>query len=291
LVKGLCFDGFRVLGHPETFAQIYDQDGADEFLYVDTVASLYQRPPRFDVIRRVAAKTSVPLTVAGGIRSLDDIHLALRAGADKVAINTAALADPNFLKIAASRYGSQCIALSLEAHRNLDGRYECWTDFGRQRTGVDVFEWAERAVGLGVGEIIVSAVHNDGLGTGFDIELTKKIAASSPVPVVAACGAGTAEHFYDVIVKANADAVAAASIFHYQAATPVPGLWMSFDQPRLRNGEPIDAGNIEFLNAGYGGVRDLQVQAASIAEVKRYLAGRGVPMRLPVKPKMSEARP
>ncbi len=280
LVKGLCFDGFRVLGHPETFASIYDDDGADEFLYVDTVASLYQRSPQFDVIRRIAAKTTVPLTVAGGIRSIEDIHSVLRAGADKVAINTAALATPDFLKVASGRFGSQCIAVSIEAHQNSNGQYECWTNFGRQKSGVDVFEWAERVVNLGAGEIIVSAVHNDGLGVGFDVELTRRIATASPVPVVASCGAGSPEHFRDVIVKGKADAVAAAAIFHYQAAKPVDRMWMSYDGAQLRNGDPADSGNIEFLNCGYGGIRELDVKPTSVGDVKRYLAAHGLPVRI-----------
>ncbi len=281
LVKGLCFDGFRVLGHPETFARIYNAAGADEFLYIDTVASLYQRPPELDVIRRTAAETTVPLTVAGGICTIENIQSVLRAGADKVAINTAAIANPNFLKVASDRFGSQCISLMVEAHRRGDGGYECWTEFGRQRTGIDAIEWVQKAIELGVGEIIVSAVHSDGLGTGFDVTLTRRIAAFSPVPVVAACGAGTPEHFREVIEHGQADAVAAASIFHYAVAEPNGRTWMSYDGPGLRNGEPIDAGNVEFLNGGYGGVRALQVKPTKIEAVKEYLLQQGLPIRVP----------
>ena len=279
LIKGIGFDGWRVLGTPEFFAKLYSEDNADELFYQDSVASLFQREPCYDVIERIANQTMVPLTVAGGIRNIEDIRKALYCGADKVAINTAAIENPEFIREARRVYGAQCIALSMEVYNDGRGNFECYVDYGRQRTGVDALVWAKQAVELGAGEIILTSVNNEGTGEGYDIELTAKISQSVSVPVVASGGAGKLKDVFDIIAEGHADAVSAASIFHYCYAKRVDSRWMQFDEPRLRNGEQIDSGNIDFLNQGYGGYRNFLVQPSTIPEVKKNLAEKGLPIR------------
>lgn len=282
LVKGLQFDGNRVLGTPEVFAEIYYREGADELIFYDTVASLYRRNSLLEYIKKTAEKTFIPMTVAGGIRSISDIREILRAGADKVAINTAAIQNPNLLREAAKIFGSQCIVLSLEFVRRRHGGFEVWTDYGRQPTGVDAFDWARHAVDLGIGEILLTSINNDGLGSGFDIEFTEKVASAVPVPVIAGGGAKTKEDFHKVLTEGKADSVSASSCFHYYYAVP-PGdnqPWMSFKEPRLRMGEAIDSGNIDFLKEGYGASKDIPVHRISVPELKSYLKGKGINVRL-----------
>jgi cyclase len=278
LIKGMQFDGHRVLGTAEQFADFYYRGGADELIYQDTVASLYRRNSLLDIIRRTAERVFVPLTVAGGIRSVEDVREILRAGADKVAINTAAVENPSLLQTAARAFGSQCIVSSIEAFRRRDGRYEVWVDYGREPTGVDVFDWAQRVVELGAGEILLTSINRDGMGSGYDEELISRVAALVPVPVIACGGAGRLEHFADA-VRAGADAVAAASVFHYQHATPVDKPFMSYGEARLRMGEQIDSGNIDFLNHGYGKDRAIVVTPAMIGAVKAHLASTGLDVR------------
>lgn len=289
LVKGIQFDGNRVLGTPEVFAEIYYKEGADELIFYDTVASLYRRNSLLEIIRKTAERVFIPMTVAGGIRSIEDIRDILRAGADKVAINTAAIENPALLKEASAVFGSQCIVSSIEFARRRDGRsYEAWVDYGRQPTAVDAFDWARRVVDLGVGEILLTSVHLDGRGKGFDVEFTARVASSVPVPVIAGGGAGRKEDFIKVIREGMAEAVSAASCFHYYYMTP-PGddrRWMSFDEPRLRMGESIDSGNIDFLKEGYGGFKDIMVDRVSLPGLKVYLQREGVsirPLRIAVK--------
>lgn len=300
VVKGLCFDGYRVLGHPETFAQTYYREGADELFFQDTVASLYKRNNLLEIIKRTAEKVMLPITVCGGIRTLEDIKTVLRAGADKVAINTAAIANPTLIKNAARMFGSQCIVASIEAkkrdydfiqrYKNYNGyqdsafiypkygKYEAWVDYGRQPTGIDVFEWSKQVVDLGAGEIYLSSVDKDGSGQGFDIDLVNEVALNSKVPVIACSGAGKTDHFKDVI-DSGADAVSAASIFHYHYAEKVETDFMSYNKEQLRMGKQIDSGNVEFLKSGYGGFGEIQVEPASIEEVKNYLHKSGIEVR------------
>ena len=279
LIKGMSFDGWRVLGTPEFFARKYNEAGADELIYQDSAASLFQREPMLDVISRTARETSVPLTVVGGIRRVEDIRKILKAGADKVAINTAAIRNPELVRDARRVFGAQCIALSIEAQRDRCGNYECFVDYGRQRTGVFALEWAQRAVELGAGEILLTSIDREGTGEGFDLELTKLIADAVPVPVIACGGAGKAKDFSEAINVGHADAVSAASVFHYNYAEQVDSMWMQLNEPRLRSGENLDSGNIDFLNFGYGGLRDVPVEPISIPEVKNYLAEEGIPIR------------
>ena len=279
LIKGIGFDGWRVLGTPEYFTKLYNEENADELIYQDSVASLFQREPAYDVIERIAKQTMVPLTVVGGLRNLEDIRKVLYCGADKVAINTAAIDNPEFIREARRVFGTQCIALSMEVQHDGRGNYECFVDYGRQRTGVDALDWAKQAVELGAGEILLTSVNNEGTGQGYDVELTAKISQSVSAPVVACGGAGKLDDFYQVISEGYADAVAAASVFHYHYAKPVDSRWMQFDEPRLRTGAPIDSGNIDFLNQGYGGFRNFTVQPLTIKEVKKHLAEKGLPIR------------
>jgi cyclase len=215
LVKGIHFEGLRIMGDPHEHAVRYAHEGADELLYVDIVASLYGRNNLLDVVERTARDIFIPITVGGGIRSVDDIRAALRAGADKVAINTAAVKDPTFISEAARVFGSQCIVINVEAQRRREGSWEAYTDNGRERTGVDAVEWAVRAADLGAGELLVTAVDHEGTRKGYDLELTRKIATAVSIPVIACGGGGSLDHVTAVVRSGKADAVAVASLLHY----------------------------------------------------------------------------
>ncbi len=215
VVKGIQTEGLRIVGDPAELASSYYRDGADEILYMDIVASLYGRNLDFDQLKSVANGIFIPLTVGGGIRSIQDINNALRAGADKVAINTFAVACPEFLQEAVHYFGSQCIILSVEAKRISELGWEVYTEGGRERTSLDVLDWVRRAIDLGVGEIIVTSIDQDGSKKGYDIELVKQVADISPVPVIAHGGAGTTSDILHVIRDGGADAVSASSLFHY----------------------------------------------------------------------------
>jgi cyclase len=279
LVKGIQLDGHRVLGTAEQFADYYHRAGADELFYQDAVASLYRRNSLLDIVRRTAERIFIPLTVGGGIRSVDDVRALLRAGADKVSVNTAAIENPTLLRDIATAFGSQCVVSSIEAFRRQDGRYEAWVDYGRQPTGVDVFDWVRRVVDLGVGEILLTSVDREGMGRGYDLDLIAKVSALVPVPVIAHGGAGAIDHFPEAILRGRADAVAAASVFHYHYAVPVDKPYMSYSEARLRMGEQIDSGNIDFLNHGYGRQRAIPVKSASIGQVKEAMAAAGIAVR------------
>lgn len=218
LVKGIHLEGLRVMGDPAEHALRYYSEGADELLYVDIVASLYGRNSIASLVERTAAQVFVPLTVGGGVRSLDDIYKLLRAGADKIAINTAAVARPELLAEAARTFGRQCVVLSVEAKRQPDGRWEAYTDNGRERTQLDAIEWIKKAVDLGAGEVLLTSVDQEGTKKGFDLELIRKVAPLVQVPVIASGGAGTVAHVAQAI-EARADAVAVAALLHYKHET------------------------------------------------------------------------
>ncbi|MCL0053825.1 imidazole glycerol phosphate synthase cyclase subunit [Dehalococcoidia bacterium] len=280
LVKGLSFDCYRALGTAEQFARIYYEDGADELIYYDAVASLYQRNSLTEIVERTAKDVFIPLTVVGGLRSVDDIRKMLRSGADKVAINTAAIANPELIRNASRTFGSQCILVSIEAKQLSDGRYEAWVDYGRQPTGVDAIDWAQRAVELGAGELLVTSVDNEGMGVGYDIDLIASIATKVPVPVIACGGAGAKAHASDVVKMGSADAVSAASIFHYHYMQGLDTLYMSSDQADLRMGKQIDEGNVDYLKTGLcGGLPWTLINPASIPDVKSLLTESGIPVR------------
>ncbi len=219
LIKGIHLEGLRVIGDPQEFARKYYEQGIDELIYMDIVASLYGRNSLHDIIRSAAHDVFVPLTVGGGIRSVDDAREILRAGADKVAINTAAVNRPDLIREIAHVFGSQCMVLSIEAKYQAKDRWEVYTDNGRERTGLDVVEWAKRAVGLGAGEILLTSVDQEGTRKGFDCDLVRAVSDSVSVPVIASGGMGTVEHLKQVVTDGHADAVAMADILHYNRST------------------------------------------------------------------------
>jgi imidazole glycerol-phosphate synthase subunit HisF len=214
VVKGVNFRELRDAGDPVELAALYDQEGADELTFLDITASSDGRQTMDDVVRRTAEQVFIPLTVGGGIRSVADADRLLRAGADKISLNTAAIARPELLAEAAERFGSQCVVLSVDARRTAAGRFEVTTHGGRVGTGLDAVAWADRATRLGAGEILLNSMDADGTTAGFDLELIRAVRAAVTVPVIASGGAGDLAHFAPA-VDAGADAVLAASVFHF----------------------------------------------------------------------------
>lgn len=215
VVKPVQTEALHVVGSPKELAERYYSEGADELIYLDIVASLYRRNLDFDLLKSVTENIFIPVTVGGGIRSLHDINQALRSGADKVAINTFALAQPKFISEAAREFGSQCIVLYIEAKKQPNSSYEAYTDGGREHSGVDAVEWTRRGIELGAGELLISSIDRDGTRRGYDMALLRSIAKSSPIPVIAHGGGGDLSSFEEVITDGKADAVAASSVFHY----------------------------------------------------------------------------
>lgn len=218
VIKGIHLEGLRVIGSPSEHALRYYKDGIDELIYMDCVASLYGRNQLGEIVTTAAKDIFVPMTVGGGIRSTDDVIQILRAGADKVAVNTAAVANPQLITDIAQRFGSQCMVLSIEAKQNGAGRWEVLTNNGRERTGVDVVEWVRRGVEMGAGEVLLTSVDREGTRKGFDIELVRAVTAAISVPVIAAGGMGTTNDLVRVVCEGGADAVAMADILHYKRA-------------------------------------------------------------------------
>lgn len=218
LIKGIHLEGLRVMGSPNEHALRYYLQGADELIYMDCVASLYGRNHLGDIVKAAAKDIFVPMTVGGGIRSVDDASEILRAGADKVAVNTAAIANPQLISDIARRFGSQCMVLSIEAKQIGPASWEVYTDNGRERTGLDVIEWVKRGVALGAGEILLTSVDREGTRKGFDIALVKAVTAEISVPVIASGGMGKPDDLLDVVREGGADAVAMADILHYKRA-------------------------------------------------------------------------
>ena len=255
VVKGVSFVDLRDAGDPSELASLYDREGGDELVFLDITASAHARDTMVEVVRRVSQEVFIPLTVGGGIRSIDDVRGMLRAGADKVSVNTAAVNDPTLVRQSAIQFGNQCIVIAVDAKRigsradgpsdgtesrhalgvDPDSRWEVYTHGGRTPTGIDAVKWAVRAVELGAGEVLLTSMDADGRQEGYDLELTSTVSQSVPVPVIASGGAGNLEHLHRAFGEGKADAVLAASIFHF-------GTY-------------------------------------SISEAKEYLAGRGVPVR------------
>lgn len=219
LIKGVHLEGLRVIGSPNEHALRYYQQGADELIYMDCVASLYGRNNLSDIVQGAARDVFVPMTVGGGIRSADDATHLLRCGADKVAVNTAAVANPGLITAIARRFGSQCMVLSIEAKQIAPGRWEAYTDNGRERTGMDAVDWAKRGVALGAGEILLTSVDREGTRSGFDIPLVQAVTQEVAVPVIASGGMGKPDDLVDVVQRGGADAVAMADILHYRRAS------------------------------------------------------------------------
>src|SRR5437016_8184782 len=228
--------GLRAVGDPVELALRYNEQGADEMVFFDITASAHGRKTMVKVIERAADECFIPLTVGGGLRSVEDMYTMLRAGADKISINTSALANPDLIRAGAEKFGSQCIVVSIDAKRVAPGRWEVFSHGGRKPTGLEAVEWARRAVSLGAGEIVLNSIDADGTKAGFDLVITRRISDAVGVPVVASGGAGNLEHMAEVLLEGKADAVLAASIFHFGEYT--------------------------------------------VGDVKRFLAGRGIPVRL-----------
>lgn len=257
LVKGINLEGLRVLGKPERFAKYYYEKGADELLYMDIVASLYGRNNLLDIVSRTSKEIYIPLTVAGGLRTIEDIQMVLFAGADKVALNTAAICRPELITEAAKKFGSSTIVISIEAKKQPDGSYEAYIDNGREQTGVEVFKWVKQAEELGAGEILITSIDKEGTGNGFDIDLTRHIAESVQIPVIACGGAGKLIHIYDAVKGGMVDAVSIASILHYN-------FLMQYDFEDDFSSE----GNIDFFK----NKKSLKkIQNVTFSEIKEYL--------------------
>ena len=235
LVKGIHLEGLRVLGKPSDFAKYYYEQGADELMFMDVVASLYERNSLHDIISETAKKIFIPITVGGGLRSISDIKEVLRVGADKVCLNTAAIKNPQLIRDASRMFGSSTILVAIEAIKESDGKYLAYTDNGREYTGIDVFEWAQKVDELGAGEIVITSVDREGTGQGFDSELIKKISSLVSIPVIAHGGAGKQQHVVDLIKERYSDAVMLSSLFHYQ--------YIKDNESKASDLE----GNIEFL--------------------------------------------
>jgi imidazole glycerol-phosphate synthase subunit HisF len=268
LVKGIHLEGLRVLGKPEAFARYYYETGADELMYVDVVASLYNRSSFHEIITRTAKEVFIPLTVGGGLRTIEDIRDVLRAGADKVSLNTAAIANPDIVKSASRIFGSSTIAVTIEAIRQPDGRYLAYTDNGREHTGVEVCAWARRVEELGAGEIVLTSVDREGTGEGYDLHLVRTVAASVSIPVVAHGGCGCADHVVQVVRDGLADAVAVASVVHYERTAHAGA-----------SGDYTAEGNLEFLKSGRPSTK---LHPCTIGDIKRRLVDAKLECRGPV---------
>lgn len=270
LVKGIHFEGLRVLGKPEHFARFYYENGADELFYQDVVASLYGRNSLLEIVKKTSRELFIPLCVGGGLRSVTDIRGVLRAGADKVAINTAAIHTPELIKKASRAFGSSTILVSIEAIERSDGSYEACVDYGRELTGVDAISWAEQAVEFGAGELMVTSIDREGTGKGFDIELTRIIAEKVPVPVIACGGCGKPEHVLEVICSGKANAVSIASMLHYHLIKNGSFVYNDDDY--------IVEGNIEYLNRS-DSIPSL-ITPSTLKGIKDCLKGKGIPCRI-----------
>ena len=217
VVKGTNFVNLRDAGDPVEVGREYDKAGADELVFLDITASSDARSIKADMVRRVAETVFIPFTVGGGIRTVDDFKMILREGADKVAVNSAAIMNPNLISEAADKFGSQCVVVAIDAKRRADGKgWNIFKNGGRSDMGIDAVEWAMKADRLGAGEILLTSMDCDGTKAGYDIELTKMVAENVSIPVIASGGAGTKEHFYEALEEGKAEAVLAASLFHYK---------------------------------------------------------------------------
>jgi imidazole glycerol-phosphate synthase subunit HisF len=219
LIKGIHLEGLRVIGSPNEYALKYYHQGADELIYMDCVASLYGRNSLGEIIEGAARDVFIPMTVGGGIRSVEDASNLLRYGADKIAVNTAAVSNPKLISDIAHRFGRQCLVLSVEAKRIGNDCWEAYTDNGRERTGLDVIDWIKKGVALGAGEILLTSVDREGTRKGFDANLVQAVTKEVSVPVIASGGMGKPEDLVDAVLNGRADAIAMADILHYDRAT------------------------------------------------------------------------
>ncbi|NRF39149.1 imidazole glycerol phosphate synthase subunit HisF [Pedobacter foliorum] len=265
LVKGIHLEGLRVLGKPSDFAKFYYEQGADELMFMDVVASLYERNSLHDIISETAKRIFIPITVGGGLRTISDIKDVLRAGADKVCLNTAVIKNPSLIREASRMFGSSTIVVAIEAIKEGEGKYLAYTDNGREYTGVDVFDWAQKADELGAGEIVITSVDKEGTGQGYDLELVSKVNSLVSCPVIAHGGAGKPSQVVDVLQKAKADAVMISSLFHYD-----------FIKENESTASSLE-GNVEFLKQK----RNFHTfEACSIQHLKHVLIDHQIECRL-----------
>ena len=265
LVKGIHLEGLRVLGKPADFAKYYYENGADELMFMDVVASLYERNSLHDIISETAKQKFIPITVGGGIRSINDIKEVLRVGADKVCLNTAVIKDPELIRQASRKFGSSTIVIAIEAIKEDNGKYLAYTDNGREYTGIDVFEWAKKVDELGAGEIVITSVDKEGTGQGFDLDLISEISSLVNIPVLAHGGAGTKKHVVDLIKENTVDGVMLSSLFHYQ--------FIKENESKASSSE----GNVEFLKLK----RNFHTfEPCSISELKNTLVTNKIECRI-----------
>jgi cyclase len=274
LVRGIQFEGCRALGLASDFAQRYCENFADEILVQDTVASLLQRGPQFEELERIANDVNVPLTFVGGITDLESARKALRSGADKIGVNTAAIENAQLYSDLSRSLGAQSVVASIDTFF-YQGKNCVWTNYGRVTTEVDTLDWARQAEDLGVGELFVNSIDRDGTGRGYDLELVHRVVSAVKIPVVAGCGAGNLDHLYQC-AQTGVSAISIASMLHYKLVKPITSVTLNYHHNRLRRGEEIDSGNIEFIRDGYGGRQDLTVIPHSIGEIKNYLRSKGI---------------
>ena len=265
LVKGIHLEGLRVLGKPADFAKYYYEEGADELMFMDVVASLYERNSLHDIILETAKKIFIPITVGGGLRTISDIKEVLRVGADKVCLNTAAIKNPNLIKEASRMFGSSTIVVAIEAIKESDGRYLAYTDNGREFTGIDVFEWAQKVDELGAGEIVITSVDKEGTGQGFDLDLVTKLSSLISIPLIAHGGAGNKDHVKDLMTNASVNSVMISSLFHYD-----------FIKENVSKASDSE-GNVEFLNQK----RNFHIfESCKIIDVKKKLIENKIDCRI-----------
>ena len=219
LIKGINFEGLRKIGDPNEYAKKYYMQGADEIIYIDVVASLYERNSLLDIVERTTRNVFIPITVGGGIRTIENAKDMLRAGADKVAVNTAAIKRPELIREISQKFGSQCMVLSIEAKKIGERKWEAYFDNGREKTGIDVVEWAKEGYRFGAGEILLTSVDRDGTQKGFDCDLVRQVSTNVPIPVIASGGMGDFSDFVEVVESGHADAVSVASVLHYGEMT------------------------------------------------------------------------
>tara|TARA_B110000259_G_scaffold188250_1_gene245934 strand:+ start:3482 stop:4336 length:855 start_codon:yes stop_codon:yes gene_type:complete len=262
LVKGIHLEGLRVLGNPNFFAKEYYTDLVDELIYQDVVASLYQRNNILDIVNKTSKNIFIPLTVGGGIKSIDDIKMALKVGADKISMNTAAVKNPEIINNAANTFGSSTIVISIEASKNNKGEYMVFTDNGREETGKKVIDWAKEVFKRGAGEIILTSIDNEGTGSGFDNDFINKVSNKIDIQVIAHGGAGSKEDVLDVFQKTKASAVALSSILHYSKLKKVKNI----DKKKL-------VGNTEFLN---NKIKNKNFKNCNIKELKKFLKKKSI---------------
>ena len=266
LVKGIHLEGLRVMGKPERYAKYYYENGADELFFQDSVASLYERNSLHEIISKTAREIFIPLTVGGGIRSIENIKSVLRAGADKVSINTAAVKRPEFIREASLTFGSSTIVITIEAIKESNGKYLVYTDNGREHTGIEVLAWAKQVEELGAGELIITSVDKEGTGGGFDINLLKMISQAVSIPVIALGGLGKPLDAVEAVYEGKVDAISMASVLHYD-----------FINRQHCIDEFAEEGNVSFLKSGNNYSK---ITPSTIMEIKLAMKDSGIAVRL-----------